>query len=247
MKPSPPVSQALADDRLWLAPHVRACDCGGHVILLDLLHSRYLGIGQPASTGLAARVVDWPTCDSSGPSFPGKGTPGDLAQDLLARGLLVRGRMSQLTQPSLAEPTATIDLNHELARRHLSARRILQFAASAATAAWWMRFLCLQAIANAIVKRRGWQQAAAADPMAAMRSGTAAYEALRPLLLTARKECLLDSLALIAFLAMEGVFPRWVLGVKTAPFGAHSWVQSGRTVLNDQHEQVRRFRPILVV
>jgi hypothetical protein len=35
--------------------------------------------------------------------------------------------------------------------------------------------------------------------------------------------------------------------VTTRPFGAHSWVQDGTMVLNDQHEHVRGFRPILVV
>jgi len=80
-----------------------------------------------------------------------------------------------------------------------------------------------------------------------MRDGTAAYERLRPFVFTARDRCLYDSLALLGFLAKERHFPRWVVGVKTSPFGAHSWLQSGGTVVNDHHEYVRRFRPILVV
>ena len=102
-------------------------------------------------------------------------------------------------------------------------------------------------MADAIQRRRRHGSADLANTCAAMHAGVAAYEAMRPLLFTARKECLLDSLALMAFLATEDVFPRWVLGVKTGPFGAHSWVQSGSTVLNDQHEHVRQFVPILVV
>ena len=75
----------------------------------------------------------------------------------------------------------------------------------------------------------------------------AAYETLRPFVFTARDKCLQDSLALIGFLASEGLFPHWVIGVKTRPFGAHSWVQLGPTVLNDHHDHVRQFVPILVV
>lgn len=75
----------------------------------------------------------------------------------------------------------------------------------------------------------------------------AAYEKLRPLAYTARERCLYDSLALLNFLAGEGLFPTWVIGVRTRPFGAHSWLQSGPVVLNDLHDHVRRFRPILVV
>ena len=74
-----------------------------------------------------------------------------------------------------------------------------------------------------------------------------AFERLRPLAFSARDRCLHDSLSLAFFLLAQGLSARWVIGVKTNPFGAHSWVQSGRTVLNDQHEYVRAFRPILVV
>ncbi|WP_431257592.1 lasso peptide biosynthesis B2 protein [Roseateles chitinivorans] len=73
------------------------------------------------------------------------------------------------------------------------------------------------------------------------------FERLRPLAFSARDRCLHDSLSLVFFLFAEGLSARWVIGVKTNPFGAHSWVQSGRIVLNDQHEYVRAFRPILVV
>jgi len=80
-----------------------------------------------------------------------------------------------------------------------------------------------------------------------LRAALVTYEKLRPLVFTARDQCLFDSLALMNFLADECLFPRWVVGVKTSPFRAHSWVQFGDTVLNDQHENVRRFRSILVV
>jgi hypothetical protein len=80
-----------------------------------------------------------------------------------------------------------------------------------------------------------------------MRDAIATYDRLRPLVLTKHDRCVHDSLTLLGFLASEGLFPHWVIGVKTGPFGAHSWVQSGATVLNDLHENVRRYRPILVV
>ncbi|MCU7375150.1 lasso peptide biosynthesis B2 protein [Paucibacter sp. O1-1] len=86
-----------------------------------------------------------------------------------------------------------------------------------------------------------------AGSLEAMTPAVAAYERLRPLLFTARAQCLLDSLALIGFLARSGFAAHWVVGVRTGPFAAHSWVQNGNTVLNDQHEYVRQFRPIHVV
>ncbi|WP_431286735.1 lasso peptide biosynthesis B2 protein [Roseateles chitinivorans] len=80
-----------------------------------------------------------------------------------------------------------------------------------------------------------------------VRVAALAFDRLRPLAFSARDRCLHDSLSLVFFLLAQGLSARWVIGVKTNPFGAHSWVQSGRTVLNDQHEYVRAFRPILVV
>jgi hypothetical protein len=80
-----------------------------------------------------------------------------------------------------------------------------------------------------------------------LRAEAARYARLRPFALTSHDRCLNDSLALIHFLATQGHFPRWVIGVRVQPFGAHSWVQSGDLVLNDSPENVRHYRPILVV
>jgi len=104
-------------------------------------------------------------------------------------------------------------------------------------------------IAQAVASRRAHLEPRIARPASVdtMRAAVAAYEKLRPLVFTARDRCLHDSLALVGFLAAEGMFPRWVIGVQTQPFGAHSWVQCGGTVLNDHPDRVRRFRPILVL
>ncbi len=80
-----------------------------------------------------------------------------------------------------------------------------------------------------------------------MRAAVAAYLRLRPFALTSHDRCLNDSLTLVHFLASQGLFPQWVIGVRVRPFCAHSWVQSGGVVLNDLPERVRAYEPILVV
>jgi hypothetical protein len=82
---------------------------------------------------------------------------------------------------------------------------------------------------------------------AALHDAVSSYMRLRPFLFTAHDKCLLDSLTLIRFLARRRMFPAWVIGVRTRPFAAHSWVQSAGLVLNDVHEHVRSYTPILVV
>ncbi|MFW2449245.1 MAG: lasso peptide biosynthesis B2 protein [Qipengyuania pacifica] len=73
-----------------------------------------------------------------------------------------------------------------------------------------------------------------------------AFEQAR-LLRTTADRCLARSIALSFCLASQGEHSRVVLGVRSAPFGAHCWTQKGDTVLNDSLEEVLRFQPILVV
>ncbi|HTM81567.1 lasso peptide biosynthesis B2 protein [Asticcacaulis sp.] len=75
----------------------------------------------------------------------------------------------------------------------------------------------------------------------------AATFALTTRLLRSSDRCLQTSVALTLFLAKLGHFPDLVLGVKTAPWAAHAWVQKGILVLNDEADRVRAFAPILVI
>lgn len=59
--------------------------------------------------------------------------------------------------------------------------------------------------------------------------------------------CLLDSLALVDFLARRGMCADLIIGVKLNPFVAHSWVQHRDVILNDPLDRASAFTPILVV
>ena len=239
--------------RLRLAPHVGACALDGQVILLDLRTNRYLGISGMASVALAKCVEGWPT--HSAPNAPSsEATHHQATSDQLSRHLIIQGLLTDC-QPTdarsvpfsstLGEPTASLDLGDIAMRTKVGPWHVASFLNCAARTAWWLRRRSLHSIAKVLSGRRESLNMAA-DELAQMKECAVVYERLRPLLFTAREKCLFDSLALTNFLATESLFPRWVIGVKTAPFGAHSWVQAGTTVLNDQHEFVRRFRPIFV-
>lgn len=64
---------------------------------------------------------------------------------------------------------------------------------------------------------------------------------------TAVDRCLPRSVALALGLAARGIHAQLFIGVKTAPFAAHCWVQLGGDVLSDSVEEVRRYHPILVL
>jgi hypothetical protein len=241
--PPPPARQ------LSLASHVRACYIDGQLVLLDLMRNRYIGISGRETGELAGIVSGWPSIPEP-TSHDTEPTPeGALARKLLAQGLLSDGPSGPSSDRQLEPATACLDFEGDIAGSEINARRLVRFAHSAASTAAWLRWRSLQAIACAVIARRERLETKLPQrhSLDAIRAAAAAYDRLRPLVLTAQDRCLHDSLALLAFLAPEGLHPRWVVGVRVSPFGAHSWVQSGPTVLNDQHDHVRRFSPILVV
>jgi hypothetical protein len=63
---------------------------------------------------------------------------------------------------------------------------------------------------------------------------------------TERDRCLFSALSLIFFLQHYRCFPYFVIGVKAAPFAAHSWVQRDGLVLGGNPASVGHFVPILV-
>lgn len=73
-----------------------------------------------------------------------------------------------------------------------------------------------------------------------------AFEHAR-LLRSAAGRCLPRSIALALCLARRRCRAHLVLGVKLAPFAAHSWVQVHDAVVGDELEEVLRYTPILVV
>jgi len=59
--------------------------------------------------------------------------------------------------------------------------------------------------------------------------------------------CLLDSIAMIKFLAKRKLHADLVFSVTTTPFSAHCWAQHGTTILNDALGHALAFTPIRVI
>jgi hypothetical protein len=73
------------------------------------------------------------------------------------------------------------------------------------------------------------------------------FRRLRPFVFAAEGRCLLHALTLIRFLSHYQLHPEWVMGVKTQPCGAHSWVQWDRYLLDSNPEKVCGYTPIMMV
>jgi len=230
-----------------LADHVRACAHDGQVILLDLRRDKYLAIGGPALPALSGAIDDWPTPEDDAQSQSGGDKLGNWLRKLTAAQMLATAQSPRLPRATLQDPIASLDAQSHAAGPH-GWRRPLHIARSAAMVALWLKRLSLAEIERR-VRRMHEPGRSSEHPafVAQLHDAVASYCRLRPFLFTVHDRCLFDSLTLVCFLAMEGLPTRWVIGVRTRPFAAHSWVQSGHLVLNDVQEHVRRYTPILVV
>lgn len=74
-----------------------------------------------------------------------------------------------------------------------------------------------------------------------------AFRQLRPWLYTANNHCLLDSLVAAHYLLRVHCEPRLIVGVRTRPFRAHAWVQSGDIAVDDIVERIQLFTPIMTI
>jgi hypothetical protein len=233
-----------------LADHVRACRVGDQIIFLDLLRSRYIGVGGPQLSEFSAAIFGSPAVDcaqeaSSNPNLLDKWISGLRDQHLLSDASAAEPARRP---PGLIEPIASLSMDDEDRAAGSEWRHLVRLWRATFVAATWLRWRSLADISNRVEALRT-RHSERGDGLGAdaMRVAAACYMRLRPFALTTHDRCLNDSLTLIHFLATQGLFPRWVIGVRVHPFGAHSWVQSGDVVLNDLPEHVRHYQPIMVV
>ena len=238
----PPVRPA----QFHLAEHVRACRIDEQVVLLDLKRGRYLGVTAKSLAGLDLQIDGLRIDHAADRDAPASRVA--FRDSLLARGLITPAPPRPMATPGVEEALQTLGASESMSQVIVSTANTRRFVLGAANAAVALRCRSLFQIARSVAARRmRCAGSAHSDTNTALTHAVATFEQLRPLLFTSRDRCLFDSLCLVNFLAAHAMFPTWVVGVATRPFSAHSWVQSGTTVLNDLHEHVRAYRPILVV
>jgi hypothetical protein len=235
--------------RYHLARHAFVCLCGEQAILLDLHRDQYLALSDESSRLLGHAVVDWPIVPT-GPLSTQQGVDAAVGE-LAARGLITPDPLQgkPAGRPEFLQPTETLIPRAQLFAdshgRQASSRasRLARIAIAAVRARLWLRLRSIEWIVDNLSRtevRSPLDESAARDHVALF------YEA-RPFLFSSRNACLFDSLALLLFLRRLGVHPQWIFGVRTGPFAAHCWLQSGHIVLNDTVDNVRSYTPIMSV
>ena len=219
-------------DATWrLTPHVHAAVCGDDLVLLDVQRDSYFCLPR-AGEGLELAVGD---------RRLGRMDP-DLAGDLTAAGLVEADGPVVSGQMAWAPPTVDL-LSHSLVKPSISEIAELTISLAAMTLNYRRRsFAELLARAH---ERRTSVGLEAADPEIGMRAALA-FRTLLPWS-PVQGACLFQAFLLLDYLGQRGQSADWVFGVRTWPFSAHCWLQSGAAVLNDTVDRVRAYQPILIV
>lgn len=233
----------------FLKDGVSCCRTIDGAVFLDLARERYIGLPADEAGALDGIVAEWPTLPPDAAHTPSANNGNQVAMHLVELGLLTTGPMRAVTPIQPEEVASEIEFYDLLELPcHVTVRHFVVLAAAYCRARIWIKRASLAQIALKVAARRtqGSQDRAGATT-SHLSDLAVIYQRLRPLLFTAKDQCLLDSLCFIEFLAHFRMYPTWVIGVKSKPFAAHSWVQQSETVLNDSAERVRQFVPIFAV
>jgi transglutaminase superfamily protein len=236
--------------RYALADHVFVCVNGEHLVLLDVKEDRYWALEAAQTSGLGPLVGGWPVTSAEAAATEAP-TPETAAAIEVLRG---RGLLTDTSPPGKdATPVAATPPARELITDS-------EHAASSKEGSWWSFFTACTFAKIALrtwpferVIRRVRQRKATLGPQAApldverARKLVEAFMHYRVFLFSSKNECLYDSLALLEYLARNGIYADWVFGVQTRPFAAHCWAQHGNIVFNDTVEHVSGYTPIMVV
>jgi hypothetical protein len=247
-----------------IAPDVYVCVTADGSVILDLKRDKYLGMSREQTESLAMAVPAWPApiWDRLPESLcrtrmldPGADA---VCKGLVDEGLLIHSVVDDglvATRDRLGDGRRCPDMRGEWTSvgdemevgSVVGIRDVMNFAAAFVWARCSLAWRPIIATVRAVKKCKaaanphlGWNPQRVAALIDAFRS-------LRPYVFAPEGRCLLHALTLVRFLSHYGFYPEWVIGVATQPWGAHSWVQWERFLLDTNPEKVCGYTPILVV
>lgn len=243
---APPTSAPREGATYWLEEHVYGCVTPDGAVFLDLKLDKYLGLAASQANALAGVVHGWPEDIAGGAHIEDAGR--EIAEALLKEGLLTR---DERRGKNAAPPT--IDRGPQVSEaecigateRSIRLLDVWRFLVACLQASWMLRFRSLRAAVAHVAAIRGCTaKSPLTDDAAALSS---IFRRLRIYVFPKRNQCLYHALALVVFMAHYGVHVTWVIGIRTSPFAAHSWVQDGVTLFDAMPAEVLSYTPILAV
>ena len=229
-----------------ICKHAYTCVAGGHIVFLDIERDKYLCLD------LATTVTLLPYLDGRslffGDSLFSECATGDGVSKILGeleqRNLIAQLPLDQAAPgvEQIALPTRSVSGATDNGRRRTAAGAC-EFILAVTRSAVLFRWRTLAKTLTHVTQRR--QSADASRPADGHEPLVQRFASYRSRFLKT-DACLFNSLALLDFLALHGLYPKLVFGVAMRPFQAHCWVQHEDTVLGDTLERISQFTPIMV-
>ena len=212
------------------------CKADDHLVLLDIQNDRYFRLSGCLASALIAYMDNGDA-------------PGSSVRKLIERKILVDEPVVSDCTPLLPIKTPTRSAMEEVVHRRASVSELLDTLAIVCSIQRQLKTRSLkQTLWNlaSLREKRAPQTSMSRHGEAHVLEAAAAFRSAR-LYVPIDMCCLLDSIAMIKFLAKRGLHADLVFGVTGDPFSAHCWAQYGTTVLNDALGHALALTPIKVI
>lgn len=234
----------------YLPAAVHVCATVDGLVFLDIARDKYIGFSGQCPCALHGTVENWPKCHlhPNTPSIASEVERSEAIQQLIAQGLLTTTTNGLSCNPSRGVAMAPTDslMSRDIGRPSISCRHVIHFLRSWAYASWILRYRSLQAAVESVRKRKHPWELDAAETERTVNL-VKVFMTARSFFFSSNDKCLLNALALVTFLSYYKQFPDWMIGVRTNPFSAHSWVQHRDILFDDTLEKICEYRTIFSV
>lgn len=199
------------------------CKIDGHLIFLDVQNDHYFRLTECLESALVTYL-------DGGASLDGN------IRKLIERKILVDGSSDFGHIPAAFKKTPTRSAMEEAVHaKRTSVSEVLDTVAIVCSTRLQLKAHSLKQVLDKLASRRG-KRTSGPSPSSHSESqvldAAAAFRSAR-LYVPIDTCCLLDSIAMVKFLAKRELHADLVFGVTAGPFSAHCWAQYGTTVLND--------------
>jgi hypothetical protein len=222
---------------LALSPGLSYCKVDGQLVFLDIQNDRYFRLTEHLESALTSYLG-------------GKGVPDGSIRSLIEQKILVERAVDIDWMPlsPLEAPTRSALEDALPTRRSSLSERLGTFAAVFSVQRQLKTRSLKQTLQNLVSLRhkRTSRSSPSGHDDDLVLEAAAAFRNAR-IYVPIATCCLLDSIAMIKFLANRKFHADLVFGVAGDPFSAHCWAQHGGTVLNDALGHILAFTPIRII
>ena len=223
--------------QLRLHDDLSFCKVDGHLIFLDIENDRYFRLSECLESALITYL-------------DGGYGPESNIRRLVDRKILIDGSSDSDYASSLSMKIPTRSSVEEAIRtKRTSISEALDTLAIVCSTQLQLKTRSLKKVLDELIslrERRTSRPSTSRHGEFQVAQAAAAFRSAR-LYVPIDTCCLLDSIALVKFLAKRELHADLVFGVTADPFSAHCWAQCGTTVLNDALGHALAHTPIRVI